>query len=112
MWLWGTKQKRLYRLDSDMMHASVVYEGNAEEASEDVSTRTWQACLGHPARQALMTVANLANLDGVVPQELDQFRLRKALYGLKQAASAGTPSYAQTFCARVIQHKLQLRACS
>ena len=70
--LLGSKQKRLYRLDCKMMHASAVHEGYANVASEDVSTQTWHARLGHPGRQALMAVVAKANLAGVVPQELDR----------------------------------------
>ena len=72
VWLWGMKLKRLYRLDCKMMHASAVHAGYANLASEDVSTQTWDARLGHPERQALMTVAAEVILDGVAPQELDR----------------------------------------
>ena len=46
VWLSGSKQKRLYRLDCKMLHASAVHEGYANVASEDVSTQTWHARLG------------------------------------------------------------------
>ena len=43
VWLSGSEQKRLYRLDCKTMHASAVHEGFANVASEDVSTQTWHA---------------------------------------------------------------------
>ena len=55
-----------------MMHASAVHEGCANAASEDVSTQTWHARLGHPGRQALMAVVAEVNLGSVVLQELDR----------------------------------------
>ena len=67
----NAKQKRLYRLDCKMMRAIAVHEGSANVSSRAVSTPTWHARLGHPGCHALMAVVAEANLEGVVPQELD-----------------------------------------
>ena len=74
VWPRGMKQKRLYRLDCRMMHASAEHEGYANVSSEAVSTRIWHSRFGHPGRQALMAVLAETNLDSVVPHELDRVR--------------------------------------
>jgi len=70
VWLRGTKQKRLYRLDCTMMHADAVHEGYAHMAVAEAPTPVWHARLAHPGRQALMAVAEEAQLDEIVPEAL------------------------------------------
>lgn len=72
VWLQGTRQNMLYRLECKMMHASAVHEGYVNVASDAVSTRVWHARLGHPGGQALMAVVAEAHLDGVMSSEVDR----------------------------------------